>query len=464
MKVLYWRIRNNKSFIMFKILAYYTFRMVCFVCMITFFNSCNSANDKKLIEPNLANKWALMTIYITQHTPSNTPTNASRSLGYIGLAMYESIVAGYPDYNSIADQLNGLKPLEKPNPTIKYNWEISLNAGQSYILKNIYNQTSDLNKQKIDSLEKAIEESIVLKEKDDKAASIKYGVSIAKAIFEWSKADGGHKGYLKNFDKSMQMPPKPGSWKPPLYAQSFSHFPLHPHWGDNRTFLKENANIDDPKFIAFNSDPNSEYYKQFLEVYKKEKVLNQAEKEAAIWWGDDPDETPTPPGHSYFLASLVLNQKKPKMIVYAETYAKVGMGLSDAFRNCWKWKYKYSSERPNTFITEHIDNQWVSFWPDPPFPSFPSGHAIQASTTAVILTDLFGPTCNITDITHLGRKRDEIRNVDFKTRKFTSFWQIAEETANSRFYGGIHTKQDNEAGLLKGKEIGQNIIALRWKK
>jgi hypothetical protein len=270
---------------MFKILAYYTFRMVCFACIITFLNSCNSANNKKLTEPNLANKWALMTIYITQHTPSNTPTNASRSLGYIGLAMYESIVAGYSDYNSIADQLNGLKPLEKPNPTIKYNWEISLNAGQSYILKNIYNQTSDLNKQKIDSLEKAIEESIVLKEKDD----------------------GGHKGYLKNFDKSMQMPPKPGSWKPPLYAQSFSHFPLHPHWGDNRTFLKENTNIADPKFIAFNSDPNSDYYKQFLEVYKKEKVLNQAEKEAAIWWGDDPDETPTPPGHSYFLACLCRN-------------------------------------------------------------------------------------------------------------------------------------------------------------
>jgi PAP2 superfamily len=199
-------------------------------------------------------------------------------------------------------------------------------------------------------------------------------------------------------------------------------------------------------------------------VYNKNKTLTQAEKEAAIWWGDDPDETPTPPGHSYFLASMVLAQKNVSLIQCAEVYAKIGMSLSDAFRNCWKWKYKYFSERPNTYITEHIDNQWESFWPDPPFPAFPSGHAIQAAAAATILADTFGPNCNIIDSTHVGRKRDEIRNVDFKPRKFTTFWEIAHETANSRFYGGIHTKQDNDAGLVKGKEIAENVLKLNWKK
>ncbi|MES2797035.1 MAG: vanadium-dependent haloperoxidase [Bacteroidota bacterium] len=422
-------------------------------------------------ETDVANSWAQMTIYITKNTLGNTPTYASRALGYIGLTMYESIVQGYIDeYESIAPSLNdsiAYKPLFKTISPQKINWIISLNAGQAEILRSIYNQTSDYNKFKIDSLENLIFESTKYFNKNkiyDFEESKDYGKSMAVEIFEKSKTDGGHRAYLKNFDKSLKFDQKPGGWKPPLYGQSISHFPLHPHWGQNRTFLKENSIIPDPKFIPFSVDPKSDYYRQFLAVYKKQKTLTQAEKEAAIWWGDDPDETPTPPGHSYFLASLVLKNKKASLIKCAETYAKLGMGLSDAFRNCWKWKYHFFSERPNTYITEHIDNQWVSFWPDPPFPAFPSGHAIQAAAAATILTDLFGPKIIIVDSTHVGRKRDEIRNVDFKVRKFSSFWEIANETANSRFYGGIHTPQDNEAGLIKGKEIGQNINKLKWKK
>ena len=35
---------------------------------------------------------------------------------------------------------------------------------------------------------------------------------------------------------------------------------------------------------------------------------------------------------------------------------------------------------------------------------------------------------------------------------------------DSRFYGGIHTPQDNEVGLEQGTIIGKNIINLNWKK
>lgn len=442
-------------------------KIFLFFTIIFILYSCKSRDNKIFTETDVANEWARMTIHLTKNTPGNTPTNASRALGYIGLTMYESIVAGYPEYQSITNQLNENNSLNVAIIDKNINWIISLNAGQAEILRNIYNQTSDANKLKIDSLENLINES----EKNARKVididfdnSVAYGKGAAYLVFEWSKSDGGHKGYLKNFDKNLTWPQKPGGWKPPLYAQSFSHYPLHPHWGENRTFLKENSEIANPKFIPFSTNPNSAYYKQFLEVYNKRKTLTQAEKEAAIWWGDDPDETPTPPGHSYYLASMVLVQKKASLIQCAETYAKIGMGLADAFRNCWKWKYQYFSERPNTFITEHIDNQWESFWPDPPFPAFPSGHAIQAAVTATILADLFGPNCSIVDSTHVGRQRDDLRNVDFKTRKFTSFWQIANETADSRFFGGIHTRQDNQAGLIKGKEIGENIIKLYWRK
>ena len=249
-----------------------------------------------------------------------------------------------------------------------------------------------------------------------------------------------------------------------MYAQSFSHFPLHPHWGNNRTFLAVDSAIPAPAFIPFDTLPGSAYYNQFMQVYKKEKALTQEEKEAAIWWSDDPDVTFTPPGHSYYLATLVISKTKPSLIECAETYARLGMAVADAFRNCWKWKYQFFTERANTYVTQHIDQQWESFWPDPPFPAFPSGHAIQAAAAATVLTNLYGENFTFTDSSHVGRPRDEIRNAEFKARHFDSFWQVAEETANSRFYGGIHTPQDNERGLEKGKIIGNNINQLNWKK
>lgn len=427
----------------------------------------NSCKEKIIIsDQDLTIKWADMTLFITKNTPANTPTYSSRCLGYIGLTMYESVVNGYPNYQSLSGQLAGLDSLPKPENGQKYDFRLSLNAAQSSILKNIYNQTSDKNKLKIDSLENSIKEYYTQKNNDKALTdrSIKYGQAIALRIFEWSKKDGGHRGYLKNFDKKMVYSKRAGCWNPPLYGQSFSHYPLHPHWGENRTFLIQNHQIKDPKIIPYDTLPSSEYYQQFLRTYNQKNKLTQAQKEAAIWWSDDPDETFTPPGHSYYLATLVIKKANPDLIKCSETYAKVGLAVADAFINCWKWKYKFFSERPNNYVNQHIDERWESFWPDPPFPAFPSGHAIQAAATATVLTDLYGNKFSFTDDAHVGRKRDDLRNVDYKERRYNSFWEVAQETANSRFYGGIHIPQDNERGLEKGKEVGQNINHLKWKK
>jgi PAP2 superfamily len=440
--------------------------LIISLAMVWLISSCKQENTKMPQDFELATAWADMTNYITQNTPANTPTFASRCFGYIGLTMYESAVNGAAEYQSVAAQLNGLGALPLPEKGASYNWPLALNAGQAEILRNIYIQTSDINKNKIDSLEQNFENALKTKTPDEAVIkrSVLYGKKIAQLIFEWSKTDGGHRGYLSNFDKKLVLPKRPGCWQPPLFAQSFSHYPLHPHWGNNRTFLAVDSAMEAPQCIPFDTTPGSAYYNQFKQVSEKRKVLTQDEKEAAIWWSDDPDVTFTPPGHSYYLATIAIRKTRPALIKCAEAYARVGMGVADAFRNCWKWKYQFFTERANTYVTQHMDQQWESFWPDPPFPAFPSGHAIQAAAAASVLTDLFGENFAFTDSAHVGRPRDEIRNTDFKARHFNSFWQAAEETAMSRFYGGIHIPQDNERGLEKGKIIANNINQLHWKK
>lgn len=431
-----------------------------FILIVT---GCTSNKTPLFTEQDVATAWTDLTLYITQFTPANSPTYASRCVGYIGLTMYESVVHGYPEYQSVTNQLNDLPPLPQPEADAPYNWILSLNAAQATILRRVYNQTSDENKAKIDSLESVFYKAFSSNKTIDERSTA-YGKSVAEAIFEWSKTDGGHRAYLRNFDKSFEHPNFPGSWKPPLYAQSFSHHPLHPYWGKNRTFLKENADLPIPEMIPYDTNENSAYYQQFWAVYEQDLKLTQEQKEIAIWWGDDPDETFTPPGHSFYLANIAIKKTQPPLIKCAETYAKVGIAVADAFINCWEWKYYFFSERPNTYIPQYIDREWASFWPDPPFPAFPSGHAIQAAASTTVLEDLYGSPFEFTDSAHVGRPRDELRDTDFVERHFTNFWEVAEETADSRFFGGIHTPQDNEVGLAEGKKIAKRVNALKWRK
>ena len=219
---------------------------ILFISLLLLVFSCRQEKKEPPRDHELATAWADMTNYIAKTTPANSPTFASRCLGYIGLTMYESVVNGSETYQSVADQLNGLGSLPKPEAGLKYNWQLALNAGQAEIIRNIYIQTSDKNKAKIDSLEKHF--VVLLKTRDEDSSianrSILYGKKIAQQIFEWSKTDGGHRAYLKNFDKTRVFAEKPGCWRPPLYAQSVSHYPLHPDWGKNRTFLVADSMID----------------------------------------------------------------------------------------------------------------------------------------------------------------------------------------------------------------------------
>ncbi|MEM8891992.1 MAG: phosphoesterase, partial [Bacteroidota bacterium] len=113
---------------------------------------------------------------------------------------------------------------------------------------------------------------------------------------------------------------------------------------------------------------------------------------------------------------------------------------------------------------EYIDRNWESFWPDPPFPAFPSGHAIQAAASSRVLEEVYGNAFTFIDSSHVGRERDEVRDVDFVERPFETFWGVAIETADSRFFGGIHTPQDNEVGLTEGTRIAKHVTDLKWKK
>lgn len=413
-------------------------------------------------------KWAKQTLYFINLQTNKSPTFISRSLGYMGLVMYECVVNGSQKYRSIASELNGLGPLSKHDKNLTYDWETVLNAGQSSMLKQLWQPLKQVNGNftysKVDSLEMAIlkQRRAIVRDSSVIERSIKYGQTIANEIFSWSISDGGHERNFMNFDLKYQFPSGPNFWTPPLGGQSSILLPLHPNWGKNRNFLKVNSNLPIPKMLAYSTDSTSAYFKQFKEVYDIQRNLTQQQKEIANWWGDDPSYSTSPPGHTYNLAIILNENKHTDLVKSAMTFARVGMACADAFINCWRIKYTYHSERPTQYIRKNIDKNFTQYWPEPPFPAFPSGHSMQSAAGAEVLIDVFGDEVSFVDSTHHGRKKDTYRDVEFKNRLFSKISQTAMECGISRLYGGIHTDQDNQVGLLEGKKVGQNINQLHW--
>jgi PAP2 superfamily len=450
-----------------KLINYLVFASITF--SLAFF-SCQSdveptPEPAKPIGAETAIQWADMTLFVAKKTASNTPTYASRALGYIGLTMYETVVNGSKIHKSLSGELADMPILTRPETGKTYNWVIAMNAGQLSILRKFYPHASEPIIGMADLLANDI---FAAQSKDLKQdvidRSVQFGQTIANEIYEWSKSDGGHNGYLTNFTTDYVMPTSPGSWTVPVRGQTSSKLPLHPYWGKNRNLVKADAFLFTPPIIPHSDDPQSQCYAQFLEVYSKNKILTDEEKEIAVWWSDDPAETVAPPGHSYNLATITVKKAQPDLFKAAETYARVGLSVADAFINCWRCKYTHFSQRPAAYIAKYIDARFIMFWPEPPFPAFMSGHATQAAAAATALTDLYGNNFTFVDNTHEGRPDNPLRGTAYKSRSFNSFWEAAEESAYSRFLGGIHARQDNEVGLAEGRKVGRNVNALAWRK
>ncbi|QJW91413.1 vanadium-dependent haloperoxidase [Spirosoma taeanense] len=409
----------------------------------------------------VASRWATLQLKLTQLTPGFSPPVASRAYGYAGLAMYEAVVPGIPNRRSLAGQLQGLTALPVPESGKAYNWALSANTAQAVILKRLYGNASDLSKAQIDSLEKALQAQFKDTDQAVNDRSAAFGRQIAEALFAWSKTDGGHESYGRNFPADYVVPVGPDLWKPTENGQKI---PMQPYWGSNRTFIRANNELPMPKPLGYSTDAKSATFAQYMDVYTKSKTLTQTEKEIAVWWADNPAESFTPPGHSYNIANIAVKTAKANLATAAEAFARTGLSVADAFILCWRCKYTYNNMRPYTYVRVAIDPTWVPFWPAPPFPGYPSGHATQSSSAATVLTAIFGEGFTFVDDSHVGRLRDPLRNVEFRPRQFKSFAEAAQESADSRFYGNIHTRQDNETGLVEGKKIGANVNALSWVK
>jgi hypothetical protein len=407
--------------------------------------------------------WSELQMQLIATTPGFTPPVAARALGYTGVTLYEALQPGMTHYRTLVGVVNGLVTVPSPEPNEAMDWPSVANGAMAEITRLLFASASVANAARIDSLENAIDDARRLVGDTTRVAgSIAHGHAVADAIFEWSRSDGGHEGYLRNFPAEYVPPVGPGMWTPTPRPGATPLRAMQPYWGMNRPFVlvPGNPSIDsDPGAPSmYSTDTASQCYRTAHEVYTTVMGLTPEQRAIALFWSDDPGATCTPAGHSTSILLQCVRSRHASLEAAAEAYARVGIAVSDAFVACWQMKYKYNVLRPITYIRDVIDSTWnVASFTDPlvtpPFPEYPSGHSVQSGAASVVLGALFGESFSFTDRTHDAR--------GLSPRSFTSFASFADEAALSRLYGGIHFRPAIERGLVQGRVIGAKVAALR---
>ena len=397
--------------------------------------------------------WYNLMMKLITETPGHTPPIAARSFGYAGVALYESLVGEMPFNHSLAGQLNGLTLIPQRQYGNSYSAIPTANAALARIIRDLFQNASSENLNRIDSLEAAnntlhsgqFSQQIIERSRN-------YGRAVADAVFNWSLSDGGNRAYLNNFPADYIPPIGADKWVPTLPL--FQHAML-PYWGNNRpmVFANNSGPTDPPAPPSFSTSPGSAFYAAAYEVYNTSLQLSAEEKKIALYWADG-GGTFTPPGHNMAITLQMIRNYNLNLYQAAILLAKVGIAENDAAIVCWRAKYEMNLLRPVSFIQAYINSSWVPLIGTPPFPSYTSGHSSFSGAAAAILSSEIGDHISFTDSSKI--------SYGFAPRSFKNFNEAAQEAAISRLYAGIHYAFDNVNGFNCGQLVALNVEHLNW--
>jgi hypothetical protein len=253
---------------------------------------------------------------------------------------------------------------------------------------------------------------------------------------------------------------QPGQWRPTPAAFAPA---LLPNWPTVTPWCM----TDGAQFRHAGGPPlltSSEYAAALNEVTAlgaaNSTARTQEQTDIARFWADGAN-TSTPPGHWNRIAQSVATAQDNTLSENARLFALLNLAEADAAIVSWDNKYATNFWRPVTAIqladqdgnaATEADPHWTPLIATPPFPTYTSGHSTFSGAAAEIL-ELFYGTDNISFTTSAEG------TAGIADRSFTSFSQAALEAADSRLYGGIHFRFDNEHGMQNGIALGQFVFA-----
>lgn len=382
-----------------------------------------------------------------------SPPVASRIYAYASLAAYEVVALSDENYKSMMGQLNGFDGKDF-DLSKEYLFPLAALAAYYEVATAMIFSEDQLTVHR-DELYQSIQKQGIPKPVFQN--SLELGKSVASHVLAYASKDNYHQS--RSFEK-YTVSAEEGAWKPtpPAYMEG-----LEPHWAKMRPFVMDSSNQFVPERPSpFDIVPESDFYKEAEAVMLATNHITDEQREIAFFWDCNPykvnikghvmyaEKKITPGGHWMGIAGIAAKTKGLDWKQTAETFAITSLALFEGFLSCWDEKYRSVLIRPETYINQYMDEDWLPLLQTPPFPEYTSGHSVVSAAAAVVLTHLLGDNLAFVDSTEVV--------FGLPVRKFNSFQEAAEEAAISRFYGGIHYMPAIENGMKQGDAVGRLVI------
>jgi PAP2 superfamily len=198
--------------------------------------------------------------------------------------------------------------------------------------------------------------------------------------------------------------------------------------------------------------------------------------EAGIFWAYDGTPSLCAPPRLYNqIANHIANERRTNTTGYMRLLMLINVSMADAGIAAWESKYYYQFWRPVTGLRASINGEpngssTPNFIPlgapasnltgpnfTPPFPAYPSGHAVFGGALFQTLRNFYGTDdipFTFTSDEYNGKTRDNQGNTrPLKPRYFANLSQAEEENGESRQYLGIHWEFDKTDGVAQGRKV-----------
>lgn len=370
------------------------------------------------------------------------PPVASRIYAYTQVAAYEALQPADSTFPSLNGQLTAWSSPTAPSGLAR--WDQAMVRAFCEVGRHLVYR---------DFMLDSVENQLLAELGPIEPAALQWGDQIAEAVKKWADEDGYPQ--TRNLPR-YEIKKEAGSWEPtaPTFGEA-----LEPYWAQHRPFVMDSTSqFRRPLEMTFSEQKSSPFYQAALEIKQIVERSDSQDIATAVYWDCNPGplmvnghvmqmrKQNTPGGHWMGINQIVCQQRELSLLESTAVYAKLAVGIADGFMAAWDTKFAFDLIRPETYINRYIDPNWRPKLESPLFPEYSSAHSLISGVAATILSEAHGEQMRFTDTT----------NVYFglPSRSFHTFWEAAEEAANSRILGGIHYQFGCDAGLEQGRKLG----------
>src|ERR1700742_3160216 len=127
-----------KQKIVYAVLLIATASLSIFSCRKVTKDDHGHLQQAKTFSSDVVKKWLGIQVPLLYSPAVSYGVNAGRYMGYCGVALYESVVAGMPEYQSLQGQLNEMPQMPQTEPGKVYHWPTCANAALAEMTRKLF--------------------------------------------------------------------------------------------------------------------------------------------------------------------------------------------------------------------------------------------------------------------------------------------------------------------------------------